>query len=231
MKIDGVIFDLDHTLFDRYETVKLCTPMIYEKLKNIINSEYTLEKFTDFFIETDKLKIHYGWEAVFNRYIEKGVFMPNTDFSLRDFLDAIFEAYEKFSVKYSFTENVLKTLKDMGLKTGLITNGSSSLQRAKLANLGIEKYFDIIYISGEIGIQKPDIEIFKKLSEEIKISPQRLLYVGDHPINDATASSQAGYIPVLVMTMGFETMPCAKDFKFKINDISELVDLIKSNFS
>lgn len=231
MKIDGVVFDLDHTLFDRYESVKLCTPVIYAKFKDIFSEEYTLDKFTELFIETDKLKIHYGWVAVFDRHIEKGLVKDGVEFPRKDFLTAILTAYKKFSVKYSFTDEMLKTLKDMNLKVGLITNGSSDVQRSKLKNLEIEDYFDEIFISGEIGIEKPDPVIFTKMADKLSISPERLLYVGDHPINDATASSQAGYIPVLVMTMGFDTMDCAKNFDLRINNVSELIDLIKRKFA
>lgn len=230
MKIDGVVFDLDHTLFDRYESIKLCTPEIYEKFKCLFHPEYTLEKFTELFIETDKLKIHYGWDAVFDRYIEKGLILPGIDFPRKEFLSSIFEVYKKFSVKYPFAKDVLKKLKNMNLKTGLITNGSSEVQRAKIFNLDLDDCFDEIFISGEVGIEKPNPEIFTKMSDKLAILPERLLYVGDHPINDATASKQAGYIPVLVMTMGFDTMPCAKNFDLRINSVKELIDLINIKF-
>ena len=230
MKIDGVVFDLDHTLFDRYETVKLCTPVIYEKYKDIFNEEYTLEKFTTLYTETDKKKIHYGWDAVFDEYIRRGLIKEGCELPRKEFLDTILSSCKIYSVKYDFTQGVLEELKRMNLKIGLITNGASDVQRAKLKNLDIEEYFDCICISGEVGYEKPDTKIFDIMSEKLNIAPSRLLYVGDHPLNDATTSQKAGYIPILVMTMGFETMPCAKNFDMRINNVSELPLLIKEKF-
>jgi 2-haloacid dehalogenase len=43
----------------------------------------------------------------------------------------------------------------------LLTNGLSSVQRPRLAAAGIERYFQGIVISEEVGVQKPDPEVFR----------------------------------------------------------------------
>jgi HAD superfamily hydrolase (TIGR01549 family) len=54
----------------------------------------------------------------------------------------------------------LKRLKENKFNTGLITNGTPDLQWQKIKKSGIENYFNVITISGEIGYRKPRKEIF-----------------------------------------------------------------------
>ncbi len=231
MQIGGVVFDLDHTLFDRFETFKLCAPVLYKQFSHTFKKDYDLEKFTEFIIETDKHYNHKGWDAIGRHYVENLIEDTNA-FSWNEYRKVLMDdCFMRFAVKYEFAEPMLKTLRKTGLKIGLITNGPGKRQRAKLENLNIEKYFDSIIISGEFGAEKPDVAPFYKMSENLGIRPERLLYVGDHPINDATASQNAGYIPVLVKTMGFFTLPCAESFEHCINNVGELVDYINTNFS
>ena len=43
---------------------------------------------------------------------------------------------------------------------GLITNGIGDIQRARIARTGLERWFDGITISGEVGTTKPNVDIF-----------------------------------------------------------------------
>lgn len=231
MLIDGVVFDLDHTLFDRYKTLELCAPSLYERFGHCFRAEYDLKAFIDFLIDTDKHCIHYGWAAVKQRFFD--ALIENKDkFNWDEYLDALLnDCFFKYSAKYAFTKPMLDDIKAMGLKTGLITNGTGARQRTKLRNLGIADCFDSILISGEFGAEKPDTALFNKMSETLGIEPNRLLYVGDHPINDVAASKNAGYIPVLVKTQGFFTMPCAEKAEHIIDNVGELTEYIKAVFS
>ena len=67
----------------------------------------------------------------------------------------------------------------------LITNGLSEVQRARIARLEIEQYFDAIVISAEVGTAKPGIEIFE-LTFEALGNPvkSKTLMVGDSLSSD-----------------------------------------------
>lgn len=229
MKIKGVIFDLDHTLFDRYKTLDLCAKELYDKFNNIFTLNF--EGFKNILKDADKHCIHYGWDAVFDYYINHGLIKENIVFPRSEYLSSLLDTYSRYAVKYPFTESVLEFIKNNNLKIGLITNGTGKLQRTKLKLLKITDYFDEILISGEFGKEKPDTDIFYEMSRRLNIGTENLLFVGDHPINDAQASENAGYIPILIKTMGFFTMPEAENFKYCINNISYLPKLISNNFS
>jgi len=80
--------------------------------------------------------------------------------------------------------------------TGLVTNGPSAIQRAKLARLGIERLFPFVVVSEEIGMAKPDPAIFHHALRLAGVRPEEALYVGDHPVNDVAGARRAGLTSV-----------------------------------
>ncbi|MDF1813083.1 MAG: HAD family hydrolase [Verrucomicrobiales bacterium] len=77
----------------------------------------------------------------------------------------------------------------------ILTNGNSTLQRAKLKQTGLDKVFqaDAIVISEEIGCAKPDRRAFQRLAETLQSRPDEILYVGDHFANDIQGAHTAGF--------------------------------------
>jgi putative hydrolase of the HAD superfamily len=59
----------------------------------------------------------------------------------------------------------------------LLTNGPSDVQRHKLASTGLGDCFDIVVISGELGIGKPDPRAFLHASEAIGLPPSEVVMV------------------------------------------------------
>jgi putative hydrolase of the HAD superfamily len=84
------------------------------------------------------------------------------------------------------------TLKQRGLLVGLITNNESVHQRAKIAKVGLEGLFDAIVISGEIGVSKPDPEIFTHACALLDLTPAQAMHVGDNRYADAEGAVGAG---------------------------------------
>jgi putative hydrolase of the HAD superfamily len=65
-----------------------------------------------------------------------------------------------------------------GYKTALCSNswGMDLYPRARL-----RKLFDVIVISGEVGLRKPDPEIFSLTVAKLGLTPHECLFVDDHP--------------------------------------------------
>lgn len=91
----------------------------------------------------------------------------------------------------------LEILNKQGVKTGIITNGNTKKQSATMTSLNIEKYFDpkTIIISGDIGIEKPDVEIFKTWQRSNNVEG-KIVYIGDNFEKDVIGAHNAGWIPV-----------------------------------
>ena len=92
---------------------------------------------------------------------------------------------------FSEVPEVLAALRGQ-YRLGIISNGPSDLQRYKLKLFDLEREFDPIVISGEIGVAKPDQKIFRYALERAGVSPEEALYVGDSPVYDIVGAKGAG---------------------------------------
>lgn len=89
--------------------------------------------------------------------------------------------------------HLLRSLK-RHYKIGLISNGSGTTQRAKLLHAGLNQIFDddTIYIEGERGYAKPSPAIFLMAKNDLEIEADKILFVGDHPVNDMIGAGSVG---------------------------------------
>jgi putative hydrolase of the HAD superfamily len=110
--------------------------------------------------------------------------------------DNFFEiAYEHFAEAgvwklYPEVLDVLKQLRER-FQLGVISNFDGRL-RLILQNLGISKYFANIFISSELGADKPDPEIFRRALKLMHLNAKEVLHVGDDPERDWKAAKEAG---------------------------------------
>ena len=63
-----------------------------------------------------------------------------------------------------------------------------------LQNLGISKYFAHVFISSELGADKPDPEIFRRALKLMHLDANEVLHVGDDPERDWKAAAAAGLV-------------------------------------
>jgi haloacid dehalogenase superfamily, subfamily IA, variant 1 with third motif having Dx(3-4)D or Dx(3-4)E/REG-2-like, HAD superfamily (subfamily IA) hydrolase len=110
--------------------------------------------------------------------------------------DNFFEiAYEHFAEPgvwelYPEVPGVLEKLQPR-FQLAVISNFDGRL-RFILQHLGISTFFAEIFISSEIGADKPDPEIFRRALKLIDLKPNEVLHVGDDPERDWEAASAAG---------------------------------------
>src|SRR5881394_599424 len=110
--------------------------------------------------------------------------------------DNFFEvAYEHFAEAgvwelYSEVSDVLEKLQPR-YELAVISNFDGRL-RFILEQLGISKFFAHIFISSEIGADKPDPEIYRRALKIIRLEPDQVLYVGDDPDRDWKAAAATG---------------------------------------
>ncbi len=92
----------------------------------------------------------------------------------------------------------LQVLHERGIQMGLITNGRSEFQRAKICRFQLEQYFDFILIEGEFGVGKPDPRVFEHGLECFGVSPSQVWMVGDDPEFDMRPAQALGLDTVWV---------------------------------
>lgn len=98
---------------------------------------------------------------------------------------------------YPETREVLEALRGR-YRLGVVSNGPSEIQRAKLRKFGLEATFDPVIISGEVGREKPEPSIFHLALEEAGARPEEAAHVGDSLVHDVAGAVGAGLTSVWV---------------------------------
>ena len=112
--------------------------------------------------------------------------------------DNFFEiAYDHFAEAgvwklYPEVPEVLEQLRPC-FELAVISNFDGRL-RFILQHLGISDYFSYIFISSELGADKPDLEIFRRSLKIIHLNADEVLHVGDDPERDWKAAKEAGLL-------------------------------------
>ncbi len=94
-------------------------------------------------------------------------------------------------------------LRDAGIPTAIVTDGRASTQESKVAALGLAGRVDHIVYCGALGAAKPDPAGLVEAARLLGVSPDLLLFVGDHPRYDVVMARRAGAIAARVLTGEF----------------------------
>ncbi len=118
---------------------------------------------------------------------------------------------------------LLKELKGRGYIVGVITNGPSILQNHKMDTSGLRPYCDIVVVSGDVGVHKPDPALFIYAADKLGLKPEECVYVGDHPVNDIEGSLAAGMKAVRMNWGWFKNQQLRDD----VPVIENIIDVLK----
>lgn len=108
----------------------------------------------------------------------------------------------------------------------IVSNGASAVQESRIKSSGIEKYFNDIFISQNIGFDKPDARFFEHCFESIDgFEKERAVIIGDSLTSDIKGGINAGISTVWYnprkATVG-EIIP-----DYEINVLSQLPELLR----
>ncbi|MGW9629729.1 HAD family hydrolase [Agromyces sp. NPDC055520] len=113
---------------------------------------------------------------------------------------------------------------------GIITNGELGFQLAKLERLGVSDRFEHVIASGEVGVTKPDAEIFRVALERFAADAPvgRAAYIGDRFETDAVGAAAAGLTGVWLNRGGVtvERAGAAASAVLEIASLTELPALL-----
>lgn len=188
--IKAVIFDLDNTLTDRDLAFYQFCEYLIDGYRDKFPYQGKREDLLDFMMKIDQGG--YGGIENFLREIKKewGFTME-----YEQFLEERVRVFGKLTVAKEDADDVLTYIRAK-YRTGIITNGSSTMQREKLKYANIEEYFDDVLVSGEFGEPKPCTDIFYQSLNNLGIKPEEAVYVGDYYLNDIEPSLKIGMKPI-----------------------------------
>jgi HAD superfamily hydrolase (TIGR01549 family) len=93
--------------------------------------------------------------------------------------------------------DTLKILRDAGYRLAVVSNWQCGLWHF-CADLGIADMFEHVVASAEVGIEKPNPEIFHDTCHRMQTEPHRVLHVGDSVLDDIDGARSAGMQALLV---------------------------------
>jgi putative hydrolase of the HAD superfamily len=117
-------------------------------------------------------------------------------FRAEAFADGLLERWQRVRFasqgRYPGAAELLAELRSRGVRLALVTNGTSDLQRRKLAVAGLDEYFDAVVASCDIGIGKPDPAIFAAALDALGVGASEAVMVGNDRERDIEGAAAAG---------------------------------------
>lgn len=201
MKYNNLLFDLDRTLWD-FETNSMQT------LREMF-VQYRLETLckTDFqtFVDTYHVINKGLWDAYNNGTLEKDyLYVARFSLTLEHF--GLMETYSlgkqlgdfyvfespKKTALFDGAADLLEYLRAKGYAMHIVTNGFREVQYTKLQTSGIAGFFDKVFLSEEIGVQKPHRGIYEYILNSLQVSADECIMIGDDFKTDIEGAMNMG---------------------------------------
>ena len=139
--------------------------------------------------------------------------------------DECYHHYAKGEVWQTYPEviDVLSSLRSKGYSLVVLSNWESRLNQT-LRELNLTNLFDMIFISTEIGLAKPDPDAFKLILSTLQVEANQVLHVGDSYEADYMAAKQLG---IYSYHLNRKDVEFPKPIPYQKGQISSLSELLQ----
>lgn len=226
--VTTLLWDMDETLLNFAAAERAAINALFQEFGFGECSDAMLERYS-------KINRSY-WERLERKELTKPEILVGRfrDFFESEGLDSTVAA--EFNEKYQLSlgdtivfrddsYNIVKSLRGK-VKQYVVSNGTIAAQTKKLRLSGFGELMDGVFLSEDLGVEKPDILFFEKVFE--KIHPEdksQVMIVGDSLTSDIQGGNNAG-----IMTCWYnpEQKPYQGDLRIdhEIRDLHEVYDLI-----
>ena len=239
MKYEAVIFDLGSTLINYEnhswdELGRMGCANAAPLLRDISNVEISPELlWSDFHDAIDQMFINHTADlAEIDLYEVTSLILKKLGINVIDGIAGRFIAayYQPIAEQCSLlpgAQEILKKIKDVGLKIGLISNTifPADFHRAEMRKFGIHSYFDFTIFSSEFKFRKPKKEIFLRALNLADSRPETAIFVGDRLVEDIGGPQAVGIKAILKVVEDRDYSAPITPFK-TISELSELEKII-----
>ena len=225
-----IFFDLDRTLWDFDAAAEVAFERIYEKynLKSlgIPNAHEFYEVYHPL---NERLWELYREDKITKDYLNRIRFeQPLAHYGIHnaDLADCLSEDYVYWSPRIvrlvPGTMELLDYLKPK-YHLHLITNGFQEVQHTKLSGSGLEPYFETLTVSEEVGVKKPNPEIFLYALNKAHATAEESLMIGDEMAVDINGARAAGMDQLLFNP---KSEVVEGDRSFEVHDLLEIKGIL-----
>lgn len=191
------IFDLDDTLYNQLQAFQYAYYRHFEDSDIGVESLYrhfrqysdeVFEKTQDGRMSISEMHLY----RITNAVRDFDINLPER--KARSFQEDYEYAQRNIRLSETMT-TLLSKLAKAPIVLGMITNGESDRQRAKIETLGVTQWIpeNHIFISGEHGVSKPNRAIFDQVAKQLQLDIEETYYIGDNFENDVLGAANAGW--------------------------------------
>jgi len=199
------IFDLYGTLVDiktdeQNEDFRAAAAKTFNSLGVNLDKDQIFDVYTKGF-EKRRLSPAHEPDAyyVFEEIFERGGVKPTA----KMIYAAAWEFRKLSTIKLAVYEKIPRILSELKQKNApiyLLSNAQALFTMPELRLLGLDKLFDGIGISSEIGYNKPDKRAFDYMLDKYNLSAENCVYVGNDHVCDVEGALNAGLKAVYIKT-------------------------------
>ncbi len=223
-----VLWDIDDTLIDFKSSERMALKKCFKQFGIVLGDE-DVEIYSE-------INRHY-WELLIHGKIEKATMLNRRfeDFTQQLSLDIIdceevnnlFQvALGDYAVMVKDAYDVCEHLKK-SKKQYAVTNGTAVAQNKKLHNTGLGELFDGIFISDEVGYEKPDARFFQFVFSEISnFKHEDAIMIGDSISSDMVGANNAGIDCCWFNPNGNVNINSSVQINYEIVKLKDLLDIV-----
>ncbi len=148
-----------------------------------------------------------------------------TDKLALNIVDDVWRDFVDNNELYPDTAPVLKRLKQLNYKLGLITDCDLEVANGIIQKHGLADFFDVKIISSIIKAYKPNLLLFKEAVKSARCNSNEGIYVGDSEL-DIKGAKEIGMITVIINRDEIQNQEIEITPDFRIKNLSELLNLL-----
>lgn len=194
----NIVFDIDDTLYDLMEPFQAAHEKFFASQTTADVRELFMKSrhYSDIILAQEKQGLIAPEDSFPKRirttYQDAGLSVSRQEACL---FEQEYRLRQKEITLFPCMEHLLNVCRKAQVPMAVLTNGSSHGQRRKISALKLERWFDPehIFISGEIGYQKPDAMAFRQIEDRLGYIPADTWYVGDTFDIDIVGAQRAGW--------------------------------------
>lgn len=199
-KIRAVLFDLDGTLFDYDGSVSCALASWLPSLG--VEPRAEVLKLWRHLAATHYPDAYSGaitWREYRRRRLTAfltTLHLPYAESQLPEIFDSYLQSFESCYRAFPDAACALGRARAAGFAIGILTNGSTVRQSAKLRATGLLELCDLVCTSQELGVAKPHPMAYLLASARLGVALEEILMVGDNYDFDVAAPRQLGMAAV-----------------------------------
>lgn len=198
LKFEGILLDIDNTLYSYKEVNQFAMNEVYNYLQNNHGfSRELLEK------EFQKARnwVHLvlnNTGSSHNRLLYFQLLSESLELDVLNHSLKLYDVYwDSYLQSMELFDGAMEFIEEFSSKICFVTDLTAHIQHRKLIKLGLSNLGCKLVTSEEVGVEKPHPYIFKVSLDKLKVNPSKACMIGDSYEKDVEGAILSGITPIL----------------------------------